>query len=53
MKKGKVAGFIHSAITVKKLEDALDFYVDLLGFNLLSTQVANSDYIFDIVEIPG
>ncbi|GIN23058.1 VOC family protein [Siminovitchia fordii] len=53
MKKGKVTGFIHNGITVKNLEDALGFYVDLLGFNLLSTQVANSDYIFDIVEIPG
>lgn len=53
MMKGKIVGFIHSGITVKNLEDALDFYVDLLGLELLSTQVANSDYIYDIVEIPG
>lgn len=53
MKKGKVVGFIHSGITVKNLERSLEFYIDLLGFKLLSTQVANSDYIFDIVEIPG
>ncbi|MGE7907511.1 VOC family protein [Peribacillus sp. NPDC094092] len=53
MDKGKVVGFIHSGITVKNLERALDFYVNILGFELLSTQVANSDYIFDIVEIPG
>ncbi|QGQ45128.1 hypothetical protein E6W99_21480 [Metabacillus sediminilitoris] len=53
MSKGKVVGFIHSGITVKSLENALDFYVNILGFELLSTQVAKSDYIFDIVEIPG
>lgn len=53
MSRGKVVGFVHSGITVKSLESALDFYVDILGFELLSTQVANSDYIFDIVEIPG
>lgn len=53
MKKGRVVGFIHSGITVKNLEESLAFYVDLLGFKLLSTQVAKSDYIFDIVEIPG
>ncbi|MGE6611082.1 VOC family protein [Peribacillus sp. NPDC076916] len=53
MNKGKIVGFVHSGITVKNLENALDFYVDTLGFELLSTQVANSDYIFDIVEIPG
>lgn len=53
MNKGKVVGFIHSGITVKNLEAALDFYVDTLGLELLSKQVANSDYIFDIVEIPG
>lgn len=53
MEKGKVTGFIHSGITVKNLENALGFYVNTLGFKLLSTQTANSDYIFDIVEIPG
>lgn len=53
MKKGKVVGLIHSGITVRNLEESLSFYVDLLGFKLLSTQVANSDYIFDIVELPG
>ncbi|GHH98923.1 VOC family protein [Neobacillus kokaensis] len=53
MAEGRVVGFIHSGITVKNLESALDFYVNILGFELLSTQVANSDYIFDIVEIPG
>ncbi|WP_066399289.1 VOC family protein [Neobacillus mesonae] len=53
MAEGRVIGFIHSGITVKNLESALDFYVNTLGFELLSTQVANSDYIFDIVEIPG
>ncbi|WP_158232785.1 VOC family protein [Sporosarcina sp. P17b] len=53
MKQGKVVGFIHSGITVKKLEDSLKFYVELLGFELLSTQVTKSDYIYDIVQIPG
>ncbi|MCG7336063.1 VOC family protein [Sporosarcina sp. ACRSM] len=53
MKEGKIVGFIHSGITVKNLETALEFYVDILGLKLLSTQVAESDYIFDIVEIPG
>ena len=53
MNKGKVNGFIHSGITVKNVENALDFYVDILGFELLSTQIANNDYIFDIVELPG
>lgn len=53
MNKGKVNGFIHSGITVKNVENALDFYVGILGFELLSTQIANSDYIFDIVELPG
>ncbi|WP_342513819.1 VOC family protein [Sporosarcina sp. FSL K6-1522] len=53
MSKGKIVGFIHSGITVKNLEEALEFYIDTLGLELLSTQVASSDYIFDIVEIPG
>lgn len=52
MYKGRVIGFIHSGITVKNLENALDFYVNILGFELISTQVAKNDYIFDIVEIP-
>jgi catechol 2,3-dioxygenase-like lactoylglutathione lyase family enzyme len=53
MKEVKIVGFIHSGITVRNLETALEFYVDILGLKLLSTQVAQSDYIFDIVEIPG
>lgn len=53
MEKGKITGFIHSGITVKNLEKSLEFYVDLLGLELLSTQTVKEDYIFDIVEIPG
>lgn len=53
MEKGNITGFIHSGITVKNMNNALDFYVSTLGFELLSTQNVISDYIFDIVEIPG
>lgn len=51
--KGKISGFIHNGITVKNIDDALKFYVDLLGFKLISKQVANAPYIYRIVEIPG
>ncbi|GAB3042230.1 VOC family protein [Virgibacillus ainsalahensis] len=53
MKEGKIKGFIHSGITVKNLEKSLEFYVDVLGLELLTTQTVNAGYIFNIVEIPG
>lgn len=53
MAKGKIIGFIHSGITVKNLEHSLDFYTNILGFELLSRQTADQTYIYDIVELPG
>lgn len=46
-------GFVHSGITVKNLEDALEFYVGILGFTLMKRQTNDTDYIHDIVKIPG
>ncbi|MEK4306739.1 MULTISPECIES: VOC family protein [Oceanobacillus] len=50
---GRITGFIHSGITVRSLSESLNFYVDLLGLELLSTQTVTADYVFKIVEIPG
>lgn len=50
MSQGKVVGFIHSGITVKDLEISLDFYVNKLGFELLSKQVSKQEYISRIVN---
>ncbi len=49
----KVVGFIHSGITVKDLQKSLEFYTGLLDFKVIKNQTNDSDYIHDIVRIPG
>lgn len=53
MSEWNVAGFIHSGITVKNLQVSLDFYTRLLGFKVNKIQTNDTDYIHDIVSIPG
>jgi catechol 2,3-dioxygenase-like lactoylglutathione lyase family enzyme len=52
LKTGSVTGFYHAGITVKNLEQSLEFYCNLLGFELLSRQDVTDDYVFQIVSVP-
>jgi len=53
MSDWQVKGFVHSGITVKNLEESIQFYTELLGFKLLKKQTNDVPYIYDIVEISG
>ncbi|WP_158737259.1 VOC family protein [Alteribacillus sp. YIM 98480] len=51
MSQEKVIGFYHAGITVKNLKESLQFYCDWLGFELLSRQDVDQNYIFNIVGV--
>lgn len=53
MDEGRVTGFYHAGISVKNLEESIQFYSEKLDFELLSRQDVDRDYIFDIVAVPG
>lgn len=48
-----VKGFVHCGITVNDLSKSLDFYTTTLGFELMKKQTNTTEYIHDLVEIPG
>ncbi len=53
MSEVTVAGMWHAAWTVDNLERALEFYVGLLGMEVVHQQVQDNDYTRTLVGIPN
>ncbi|MFN4261018.1 MAG: VOC family protein [Gemmataceae bacterium] len=48
-----IVGVHHTSFTVGNLNRSLEFFRDLLGFELLATREIHDDYFGQIVGIPG
>ena len=48
-----VSGMWHTSWTVENMERTLSFYVDLLGMEIVHTQIQDNEYTRTLVGIPG
>lgn len=52
MNIGGVSGFYHAGISVKNLKKSIEFYCDLLNFELLTHRTVDDEFIFHLVNVP-